>query len=97
MDPISCEDETDPEVLDRTSRAAETTLAAVHAGIGAIGNIIWHCAAHTKEPIEEHHLQSAAWLLQELATLADLAHEIESAAEYQQRKLEIAKARRGRS
>jgi hypothetical protein len=91
-----CEQETDVEQLERYRYGAECTFTAVIGGIGAIGNLIFHCSAYTKETIDDQ-LTAIGWLIQELAEIASHTQEIESAASYQQRKLEIAKARGGRS
>lgn len=96
IDPTSCEDETDPEVLERTRCAAQYTFDATVDGLRAIGNLIFHTKAYGTEPIDDQMLD-LGWFLQEMATLAKYTHEIESAASYQQRKLDIAKARGGLS
>lgn len=95
-DPIACEDETDPERLERIRYGAECTFNATIDGLRAVGNLIFHCATYTNEPIDDQ-LQDIGWFIQEMSLLARRTQEIESAASHQQRKLEVEKARRVRS
>jgi hypothetical protein len=96
FEPTACEDETDPAQLERIRAAAEYTFNATIDGLRAIGNLLFHCKAYSTEPIDDQMLD-IGWFIQEMSTLTRRTHEIESAATYQLRKLEIAKARGGRS
>ena len=90
------DDDSDDEVAIVIA-ATENELRSTFCGLSAIGYFLWHCYAYSKERVDDHHLASIGWFIQNTARTAEHLQQMHTDAVLTEQKRELAVSGRKKS